>query len=116
MNKKTTVIMEQTEENGNKTPWAFVLCAPISHSLLFFRFIDILSSPVETTLIHIRSFGAGGEKKQKYVLECKIASGRVLKPTIYIYTNMHILLSASFCSTHNAFSFVHPSGDYTHLT
>lgn len=35
MNKKTTVIVIQTEENGKKEtksfqqPWAFVLCAPI---------------------------------------------------------------------------------------
>lgn len=71
------------------------LCTCIScHSSHFFRFVDLLSCHHHRQrFLHIRGLWGGGEKKTTYGSECKTAFGRLLKPTIYIYTDMHILSS-----------------------
>lgn len=76
-----------------------------------------VSPPSQTALTHIRSLWGGGEKTKTYDMKCKDAFGRVLKPTIYIYTDMHSLPSVYILySTHKVFSFVCLSIFYTHLT
>ena len=106
--------MKQTGEKWKKKslqqPWAFVLFAPFlsSHSSHFFRLTHLLS-PLQTALKHIGNVGGGRDLTKTSDLECKTAFGRVLKPTINIYTHQHIL-----SSTHNVLYFVHPSV-YSHL-
>lgn len=95
--------MKQTEENG-KTKSLFNnhghLCFVhlLVKSQLTFLQVNrpMVLPPWQTALIHIRSFGVWG-RKQNYGLECKTTFGRVLKPTIYIYTDMHILPSVYLC-------------------
>lgn len=99
--------MKQTKENGkqNKTNKKKVfsttmgLCAlctffSSSHCSHFFRLIDTTCHDRRQLLYTSEVSGEGEEKKNKsYGSECKTAFGRVLKPTIYIYTDMHILPS-----------------------
>ncbi len=114
--------MKQTEENGKQkvfstTMGLCALCTFFSSQLTFLQVNrHIVLPPSQTALIHIISLGGGGEKTKTYGLECKTAFGRVLKPTIYIYTFYTFLPLYILYSTHNVFSFVHPSVGNTHLT
>lgn len=82
--------MKQMEKTTYLTTMGLcAFCTYISsHSSHFLRLIDFLSC--HTAHIHIRSLVVGEKKNKTYGLECKTAFGRVMKPTIYIYTDMHI--------------------------
>lgn len=50
-----------------------------------------LSCHLHRQLLYTLEVGGWGKKKKlTYALECKITFGRILKPTIYNYTHMHI--------------------------
>lgn len=54
----------------------------------------VILPPSQTAFsTHRGLWGGGGKKPKTYGSECKTAFGRLLKPTIYIYTDMHILPS-----------------------
>lgn len=93
--------MKQIKENvgwggGDKLnhPWAFVLCAPICQvtAHVYAGYIIVLL-PAQAARRHIRHLWGRRRKSKSYVSECTTMFGRVLKPTIYIYTDIHIFLS-----------------------
>lgn len=109
--------MKQMEKTTYLTTMGLcAFCTYISsHSSHFLRLIDFLSC--HTAHIHIRSLVVGEKKNKTYGLECKTAFGRVMKPTIYIYTDMHIPPSIYiYIFLFSVFSFIHLSVVYTYLT
>lgn len=103
--------MKHTEENEHTTsfqqPWVFVLCAPLFKSH-FLRFMTYCLATTAVSFSTHKKSKEVGRNKTSYGLKCKTAFGKVLKPTIYIYTD-HTFFSSDFLSFDHNFPFVHPS-------
>lgn len=91
--------MKQIEEKWKNKKNLFDNHGPLCFVHLFVKsqltFLQVKTSVYchhHRQLLNIRSLGERGEK-QNLLWECKTTFGRVLKPTIYIYTDMHILFS-----------------------
>lgn len=93
---------KRLKKNILKQPWAFVLCAPI-FQITFLKRRTLLSYHHHRWL-H-QKFRCQWSKEEKK--KCKTTLDEVLKPAIYIYTDMNIL----FLLYSHIYAFVHPLFD-----